>query len=68
MPVNIAVDHENELLLSTVRAFMDAEIFPHEDMVPTTSAARSSGVPSRRGSIRRTCPRRSAAAALASGR
>ncbi|MGB7262398.1 MAG: acyl-CoA dehydrogenase family protein [Albidovulum sp.] len=25
--------HENELLLSTVRAFMEAELFPHEDMV-----------------------------------
>ncbi|MDH5529489.1 MAG: acyl-CoA/acyl-ACP dehydrogenase [Paracoccaceae bacterium] len=25
--------HENELLLSTVRAFMEAEIYPHEDMV-----------------------------------
>jgi hypothetical protein len=31
--VNVAVDHEHELLLSTVRAFMAAEIYPHEDMV-----------------------------------
>ena len=27
------MDHENQLLLETVRAFMDAEIYPHEDMV-----------------------------------
>ena len=28
--------HENDLLLATVRAFMEAEIYPHEDMVDRT--------------------------------
>jgi acyl-CoA dehydrogenase len=27
------LDHENELLISTVKAFMEKEIFPHEDFV-----------------------------------
>jgi acyl-CoA dehydrogenase len=31
--VTLDHSHENELLLSTVRAFMEAEIYPHEDMV-----------------------------------
>ncbi|WP_371225394.1 acyl-CoA dehydrogenase family protein [Roseovarius sp. 2305UL8-3] len=31
--MNFAVSHENELLLSTVRAFLEAEIYPHEDEV-----------------------------------
>jgi len=31
--MNMPISHENELLLSTLRAFMDAEIHPHEDMV-----------------------------------
>ena len=31
--MKVAVDHEHELLLSTVRAFMAAEIYPHEEMV-----------------------------------
>jgi len=31
--MNFAVSHENELLLSTVRAFLEAEIYPHEDDV-----------------------------------
>lgn len=31
--MTIDTSHENELLLSTVRAFMEAELFPHEDMV-----------------------------------
>ncbi|MGB3179178.1 MAG: acyl-CoA dehydrogenase family protein [Albidovulum sp.] len=30
--------HENELLLATVRAFMEAELFPHEDMVDRLGA------------------------------
>ncbi len=29
----MTISHENELLLSTVRAFMDAEIYPNEDEV-----------------------------------
>ena len=31
--MNFQVSHENELLLSTVRAFMEDEIFPHEEEV-----------------------------------
>ena len=31
--MNVAMSHENELLLNTVRAFMEAEIYPHEDEV-----------------------------------
>ena len=31
--MDMPVDHENQLLLETVRAFMEAEIYPHEDMV-----------------------------------
>jgi len=31
--MTIAISHENELLLKTVRSFMDAEIYPHEDEV-----------------------------------
>jgi acyl-CoA dehydrogenase len=31
--VTLDHSHENELLLSTVRAFMEAEIYPHENMV-----------------------------------
>ena len=31
--MNSTVSHENELLLNTVRSFMDAEIYPHEDKV-----------------------------------
>ncbi len=31
--MNIATSHENELLLNTVRSFMEAEIYPHEEMV-----------------------------------
>jgi acyl-CoA dehydrogenase len=27
------MDHENELLINTLKAFMDAEIFPYEDEV-----------------------------------
>ncbi|MDX1786026.1 MAG: acyl-CoA dehydrogenase family protein [Roseovarius sp.] len=34
--MNILVSHENELLLNTVRAFMDAEMYPHEQMVDKT--------------------------------
>ncbi|UXX83059.1 acyl-CoA dehydrogenase family protein [Roseovarius pelagicus] len=34
--MNIMVSHENELLLNTVRAFMEAEMFPHEQMVDKT--------------------------------
>ena len=28
--------HENDLLLATVRAFMEAEIYPHEELVDRT--------------------------------
>ncbi|MGI9483524.1 MAG: acyl-CoA dehydrogenase family protein [Hyphomicrobiales bacterium] len=31
--MNITVSHENELLLNTVRSFMEDEIYPHEDEV-----------------------------------
>ncbi len=31
--MNTAVSHENELLLNTVRSFLEAEIYPHEDIV-----------------------------------
>jgi len=31
--VNIAVSHENELLLNTVRSFLKEEIYPHEELV-----------------------------------
>lgn len=31
--MNLSVSHENELLLNTVRAFLEAEVFPHEDEV-----------------------------------
>ena len=31
--MSISISHENELLLSTLRSFMDAEVHPHEDMV-----------------------------------
>ena len=31
--MNTAISHENELLLNTVRSFLEAEIYPHEDMV-----------------------------------
>ncbi len=31
--MNIQVSHEDELLLNTVRAFMEAEIYPHEEEV-----------------------------------
>jgi len=34
--MNIAVSHENELLLNTVRSFLEAEVYPHEDMVDRT--------------------------------
>ncbi|QIE45021.1 acyl-CoA dehydrogenase [Pseudohalocynthiibacter aestuariivivens] len=34
--MNIMVSHENELLLNTVRAFMEEEMFPHEQMVDKT--------------------------------
>lgn len=30
------MDYENELLLETVKAFLEAEIYPHEDMVDKT--------------------------------
>ncbi|MBS9716909.1 acyl-CoA dehydrogenase family protein [Pseudohalocynthiibacter aestuariivivens] len=31
--MNIAVSHENELLLNTVRSFLKEEIYPHEELV-----------------------------------
>ena len=31
--MNIEISHENELLLNTVRSFLEAEIYPHEDEV-----------------------------------
>mgnify|MGYP001815071059 FL=1 len=31
--MNSITSHENELLLNTVRSFLEAEIYPHEDMV-----------------------------------
>jgi len=31
--MSIAISHENEILLSTVRSFMEQELFPHEDDV-----------------------------------
>ena len=31
--MNFSVSHENELLLNTVRSFMEDEIYPHEEMV-----------------------------------
>ena len=34
--MDAAMDYENELLLDTVKAFMEAEIYPHEDMVDKT--------------------------------
>ncbi len=34
--MNHATSHENELLLNTVRSFLDAEIYPHEEMVDRT--------------------------------
>ena len=30
---NISTDHEDELLLNTVRSFLEAEIYPHEEEV-----------------------------------
>lgn len=33
MNTQLDVDHETNLLVQTVRAFMEAEIFPHEDLV-----------------------------------
>lgn len=35
--MTIAMSHENELLLKTVRSFMEAEIYPHEEMVDRTA-------------------------------
>ena len=34
--MNVQTSHENELLLNTVRSFMEAEIYPHEEMVDRT--------------------------------
>ena len=34
--MNTQTSHETELLLNTVRNFMEAEIYPHEDMVDRT--------------------------------
>ena len=34
--MNFHVNHENELLLKTVKSFMEAEMFPHEEMVDST--------------------------------
>ncbi len=34
--MNFQTSHENELLLSTVRAFMEENFFPHEEMVDST--------------------------------
>ena len=34
--MTLTLSHENELLLNTVRSFMEAEIYPHEDMVDRT--------------------------------
>ena len=31
--MNSITSHENELLLNTVRSFLETEIYPHEDMV-----------------------------------
>ena len=31
--MTIAISHENELLLKTLRDFMDNEIYPHEEEV-----------------------------------
>ena len=33
MTMNIALSHENEMLLQTVRSFMEQEIYPHEETV-----------------------------------
>ncbi|MEQ9673310.1 MAG: acyl-CoA dehydrogenase family protein [Roseovarius indicus] len=34
--MNFHVSHENELLLKTVKSFMEAEMFPHEERVDST--------------------------------
>lgn len=34
--MNFHVSHENDLLLKTVKSFMEAEMFPHEEMVDST--------------------------------
>ena len=35
--MNMHMSHEEELLLATVRGFLEDECFPHEDMVDQTS-------------------------------
>ena len=42
--MDTAMDYENELLLDTVKAFMEAEIYPHEDMVDKTGEVPKSWV------------------------
>lgn len=36
--MNSVTSHENELLLNTVRSFLEAEIYPHEEIVDRTGA------------------------------